>query len=71
MGAKVRGQERKYNNASVLKNFYWARRNVVQDRIKLVHLWSAAAMTGQSDLLIEDAIWGHNRPLPSKDAKMV
>ena len=43
--------------------------NVVQDRIEAGTFMIGAAMTG-GDVLIEDAIWEHNRPLLSKMQEM-
>ena len=61
MGAKVRG--------AGVDQLRGAKHNVVQDRIEAGTFMVAAAMTS-GDLLIEDAIWEHNRPLLSKMQEM-
>ena len=69
MGAKVRGAGTENITIIGVEKLHGAERNVVQDRIEAGTFMVAAAMTG-GDLLIEDAIWEHNRPLLSKMQEM-
>lgn len=69
MGAKVRGAGTENITIIGVEKLYGAEHNVVQDRIEAGTFMVAAAMTG-GDLLIEDAIWEHNRPLLSKMQEM-
>ena len=65
MGAKVRGAGTETLTIVGVDQLRGAKHNVVQDRIEAGTFMVAAAMTS-GDLLIEDAIWEHNRPLLSK-----
>lgn len=69
MGAKVRGAGTENIIIIGVEKLHGAEHNVVQDRIEAGTFMVAAAMTG-GDLLIEDAIWEHNRPLLSKMQEM-
>lgn len=69
MGAKVRGAGTENITIIGVEKLHGAEHNVVQDRIEAGTFIVAAAMTG-GDLLIEDAIWEHNRPLLSKMQEM-
>ena len=69
MGAKVRGAGTETITIVGVEKLHGAEHNVVQDRIEAGTFMVAAAMTG-GDLLIEDAIWEHNRPLLSKMQEM-
>lgn len=69
MGAKVRGAGTENITIIGVEKLHGAEHNVVQDRIEAGTFMVAAAMTG-GDLLIEDAIWEHNRPLLSKIQEM-
>ncbi|MBZ2151928.1 UDP-N-acetylglucosamine 1-carboxyvinyltransferase [Streptococcus cristatus] len=69
MGAKVRGAGTENITIIGVEKLNGAEHNVVQDRIEAGTFMVAAAMTG-GDLLIEDAIWEHNRPLLSKMQEM-
>ncbi|WP_314482429.1 UDP-N-acetylglucosamine 1-carboxyvinyltransferase [Streptococcus cristatus] len=69
MGAKVRGAGTENITIIGVEKLHGAEHNVVQDRIEAGTFMVAAAMTG-GDLLIEDAIWEHNRPLLSKMQEM-
>lgn len=69
MGAKVRGAGTENITIIGVGKLHGAEHNVVQDRIEAGTFMVAAAMTG-GDLLIEDAIWEHNRPLLSKMQEM-
>ena len=69
MGAKVRGAGTENITIIGVEKLSGAEHNVVQDRIEAGTFMVAAAMTG-GDLLIEDAIWEHNRPLLSKMQEM-
>ena len=69
MGAKVRGAGTENITIIGVEKLHGAEHNVVQDRIESGTFMVAAAMTG-GDLLIEDAIWEHNRPLLSKMQEM-
>ena len=69
MGAKVRGAGTENITIIGVEKLHGAEHNVVQDRIEAGTFMVAAALTG-GDLLIEDAIWEHNRPLLSKMQEM-
>lgn len=69
MGAKVRGAGTETLTIVGVDQLRGAKHNVVQDRIEAGTFMVAAAMTS-GDLLIEDAIWEHNRPLLSKMQEM-
>lgn len=69
MGAKVRGAGTETLTIVGVDQLRGAKHNVVQDRIEAGTFMVAAAMTS-GDLLIEDAIWDHNRPLLSKMQEM-
>ena len=69
MGAKVRGAGTETLTIIGGDRLRGAKHNVVQDRIEAGTFMVAAAMTS-GDLLIEDAIWEHNRPLLSKMQEM-
>lgn len=69
MGAKVRGAGTETLTIVGVDRLRGAKHNVVQDRIEAGTFMVAAAMTS-GDLLIEDAIWEHNRPLLSKMQEM-
>ena len=69
MGAKVRGAGTETLTIVGVDRLHGAVHNVVQDRIEAGAFMVGAAMTG-GDVLIEDAIWEHNRPLLSKMQEM-
>ena len=69
MGAKVRGAGTETLTIVGVDQLRGAKHNVVQDRIEAGTFMVATAMTS-GDLLIEDAIWEHNRPLLSKMQEM-
>lgn len=69
MGARVRGAGTENITIIGVEKLHGAEHNVVQDRIEAGTFIVGAAMTG-GDLLIEDAIWEHNRPLLSKMQEM-
>ena len=69
MGAKVRGAGTETLTIVGVDCLHGAVHNVVQDRIEAGTFMVGAAMTG-GDVLIEDAIWEHNRPLLSKMQEM-
>ncbi|MCY7217523.1 UDP-N-acetylglucosamine 1-carboxyvinyltransferase [Streptococcus cristatus] len=69
MGARVRGAGTENITIIGVEKLHGAEHNVVQDRIESGTFMVGAAMTG-GDLLIEDAIWEHNRPLLSKMQEM-
>ena len=69
MGAKVRGAGTETLTIVGVDQLRGAKHNVGQDRIEAGTFMVAAAMTS-GDLLIEDAIWEHNRPLLSKMQEM-
>lgn len=69
MGAKVRGAGTETLTIVGVDQLRGAKHNVVQDRIEAGTFMVAAAMTS-GDLLIEDTIWEHNRPLLSKMQEM-
>ena len=69
MGAKVKGAGTETVTITGVEQLHGATHNVVQDRIEAGTFMIGAAMTG-GDVLIEDAIWEHNRPLLSKMQEM-
>lgn len=69
MGANVKGAGTETLTIVGVESLYGANHNVVQDRIEAGTFMIGAAMTG-GDVLIEDAIWEHNRPLLSKMQEM-
>ena len=69
MGAKVKGAGTETITIIGVEQLHGATHNVVQDRIEAGTFMIGAAMTG-GDVLIEDAIWEHNRPLLSKMQEM-
>lgn len=69
MGARVRGAGTENITIIGVEKLHGAEHNVVQDRIEAGTFMVGAAMTG-GDLLIEDAIWEHNRSLLSKMQEM-
>lgn len=69
MGANVKGAGTETLTIVGVESLRGADHNVVQDRIEAGTFMIGAAMTG-GDVLIEDAIWEHNRPLLSKMQEM-
>ena len=69
MGATVKGAGTETLTIVGVESLHGADHNVVQDRIEAGTFMIGAAMTG-GDVLIEDAIWEHNRPLLSKMQEM-
>ena len=69
MGANVKGAGTETLTIVGVESLHGADHNVVQDRIEAGTFMVGAAMTG-GDVLIEDAIWEHNRPLLSKMQEM-
>lgn len=69
MGANVKGAGTETLTIVSVESLHGANHNVVQDRIEAGTFMIGAAMTG-GDVLIEDAIWEHNRPLLSKMQEM-
>ena len=69
MGANVKGAGTETLTIVGVESLHGANHNVVQDRIEAGTFMIGAAMTG-GDVLIEDAIWEHNRPLLSKMQEM-
>ena len=69
MGANVKGAGTETLTIVGVESLHGAVHNVVQDRIEAGTFMIGAAMTG-GDVLIEDAIWEHNRPLLSKMQEM-
>ncbi|MEE0220287.1 MAG: UDP-N-acetylglucosamine 1-carboxyvinyltransferase [Streptococcus sp.] len=69
MGANVKGAGTETLTIVDVESLHGANHNVVQDRIEAGTFMIGAAMTG-GDVLIEDAIWEHNRPLLSKMQEM-
>ena len=61
MGANVKGAGTETLTIVGVESLHGAVHNVVQDRIEAGTFMIGAAMTG-GDVLIEDAIWEHNRP---------
>ena len=69
MGAKVRGAGTETLTIHGVDELSGVSHNVVQDRIEAGTFMVAAAMTG-GDVLVQDAIWEHNRPLLAKLQEM-
>ena len=69
MGAKVRGAGTETLTITGVKELSGTSHSVVQDRIEAGTLMVAAAMTG-GNVLVQDAIWEHNRPLIAKLMEM-
>ena len=69
MGAKVRGAGTETLTITGVKEFSGTSHSVVQDRIEAGTFMVAAAMTG-GNVLVQDAIWEHNRPLIAKLMEM-
>lgn len=69
MGAKVKGAGTETITITGVEQLHGATHNVVQDRIEAGTFMVAAAITG-GDVLIQDAIWEHNRPLIAKLLEM-
>lgn len=69
MGAKIRGAGTETLTILGVQELIGAKHSVVQDRIEAGTFMVAAAMTG-GDVLIQDAIWEHNRPLLAKLQEM-
>ena len=69
MGAKVKGAGTGTITILGVDKLHGAHHTVVQDRIEAGTFMVAAAMTG-GDILIQDAIWEHNRPLIAKLLEM-
>ena len=69
MGANVKGAGTEFLSIVGVVSLHGSVHNVVQYRIEAGTFMIGAAMTG-GDVLIEDAIWEHNRPLLSKMQEM-
>ena len=69
MGAKIRGAGTETLTILGVKELTGTKHSVVQDRIEAGTFMVAAAMTG-GNVLIQDAIWEHNRPLLAKLQEM-
>lgn len=69
MGAKVRGAGTETLIITGVESLHGVEHAVVQDRIEAGTFMVAAAMTG-GNVLVQDAIWEHNRPLLSKMQEM-
>lgn len=69
MGAKVKGAGTETITITGVESLHGARHSVVQDRIEAGTFMVAAAMTG-GDVLVQDAVWEHNRPLIAKLLEM-
>ena len=69
MGAKVKGAGTETITVTGVEELNGTTHNVVQDRIEAGTFMVAAAMTG-GDVLIQDAVWEHNRPLIAKLLEM-
>ena len=69
MGANVKGAGTETLTIVGVESLHGADHNVVQDRIEAGTFMVAAAITG-GDVLIQDAIWEHNRPLIAKLQEM-
>lgn len=69
MGAKVRGAGTETLTITGVEELMGTSHSVVQDRIEAGTFMVAAAMTG-GNILIQDAIWEHNRPLIAKLLEM-
>lgn len=69
MGAKVRGAGTETLTITGVEELMGTSHSVVQDRIEAGTFMVAAAMTG-GNVLVQDAIWEHNRPLIAKLLEM-
>ena len=69
MGAKVRGAGTETLTITGVEELMGTSHSVVQDRIEAGTFMVAGAMTG-GNILIQDAIWEHNRPLIAKLLEM-
>ena len=69
MGAKVRGAGTETLTITGVEELMGTSPSVVQDRIEAGTFMVAGAMTG-GNILIQDAIWEHNRPLIAKLLEM-
>ena len=69
MGAKVRGAGTETLTITGVEELIGTSHSVVQDRIEAGTFMVAGAMTG-GNILIQDAIWEHNRPLIAKLLEM-
>ena len=69
MGAKIYGAGTQTMRIEGVEKLFGARHSIVQDRIEAGTFMVAAAMT-QGNVLIEEAISEHNRPLISKLVEM-
>ncbi|MFS9337680.1 UDP-N-acetylglucosamine 1-carboxyvinyltransferase [Streptococcus intermedius] len=69
MGAKVRGAGTETLTITGVEELMGTSHSVVQDRIEAGTFMVAAAMTG-GNVLVQDAIWEHNRPLIAKLMEM-
>ena len=69
MGGKVRGAGTTAIHIDGVESMKGGEHIVIPDRIEAGTFMIGAAMTG-GDVLIEDAIWEHNRPLLSKMQEM-
>lgn len=69
MGAKVRGAGTETLTITGVTELSGTSHSVVQDRIEAGTFMVAAAMTG-GNVLVQDAIWEHNRPLIAKLMEM-
>ena len=69
MGAKVRGAGTETLTITGVEELMGTSHSVVQDRIEAGTFMVAAAMTS-GNVLVQDAIWEHNRPLIAKLLEM-
>ena len=69
MGAKVRGAGTETLTITGVEELMGTSHSVVQDRLEAGTFMVAAAMTG-GNVLVQDAIWEHNRPLIAKLLEM-
>ena len=69
MGAKVRGAGTETLTITGVEELMGTSHSVVQDRIEAGTFMVAAAMTG-GNVLVQDAVWEHNRPLIAKLLEM-
>ncbi|RSJ20435.1 UDP-N-acetylglucosamine 1-carboxyvinyltransferase [Streptococcus intermedius] len=69
MGAKVRGAGTETLTITGVEELMGTSHSVVQDRIEAGTFMVVGAMTG-GNILIQDAIWEHNRPLIAKLLEM-
>ncbi|MDR0199924.1 MAG: UDP-N-acetylglucosamine 1-carboxyvinyltransferase [Streptococcaceae bacterium] len=69
MGAKVRGAGTDTISITGVEKMHGAEHSVVQDRIEAGTFMVAAAIT-EGDVLIQDAVMSHNRPLIAKLREM-